>query len=484
MSLNSGSVVRSKRTATMENSEGNELFTADSQSEYSHVILVEDEPVVIRGHHMDVGDELLVEIVDGAGGGEHFSAYKRKGQQVKLTHKCNVTVLSVPGRYRLKLVGALGTVYVNSYKASMTHDFLKEALEASCCTTCDEEIWVDTGLFRCKGDIVEKQQESQTGAKRWVEDEPVKWVDTGNIRCNGDDVEKQQVNQCGQTQWVADGKAIWTETGISRCNDDNLEVQEVNQCGLLRWVVKEPIEWTETEAIRCTDTGVEVQEKNQCGQTRWRYKEELKWTETGAAKCTENGYEVQESNQCGLLRWVVKSPIEWTPTGEQRCANNLIEVQEINQCGFTRWRLTDTACDYDASYPLPGYGFMYQPGDAVDPEATVEMNECNGTVMGWLYPTPRVGATVAVRNCQGEILGYARNRSETAPTCNPDCDGQTVNVSVHPTIEVALESDDGGTSVQPDCEPCEKESIEDAFGERVAEICVLESEPITDAFGN
>lgn len=419
MSLHTGGSSRTKRTAFMELHEGNVLFDANSMSNYSHIIQIDDEPVIVRGHHMDIGDEVLVEIVDGSGGGEHFSSYQRKGKQVKLTHKCNVIALSIPGRYRFKLVGSLGTVFVNSYKASMSHEFLQEALETSCCTTCDEEVWVDTGLTRCVGELVEKLQESQTGAKRWVEDGSVKWVDTGNVRCVDTKVEKQQANQCGQTQWVDGGSLVWTETGVTRCTDVNLEVQEVNQCGLLRWSIKEPI--------------------------------------------------------------------HWKATGEERCnANHFVEVQESNQCGYLRWRVTTQQCGFDASYPLPGQGFMYQPGDVVDPAANVEMKTCSKQLLGWLYPTPRPGATVAVKSCQGEVIGYAKNRSDVAPICNAACDAQnqSIEVSVYPEITVnARALSDVSRPPVEDMNEREKAQLMDAFDMPVLSVCTDEVEKFVDTFG-
>lgn len=339
MAINAGASSRTKRTAFMETGDGNVVFDANSTSHYSHIIAVDDEPIIVRGHHMGVGDEVLVEMVDGVGGGDHFSPYLRKGRQVRLTHKCNVLVLSIPGRYRFELMGdGLGIVFVNTYKASLTHEFLQEALDADCCSTCDEEVWVDSGVFRCVGDIVEKLQENQIGRKRWIESEPVKWVDTGNIRCTDMIVEQQQVNQCGD------------------------------------------------------------------------------------------------------LRWVEKEPIQWSATGEERCKENELEIQQSNQCGQLRWFKTGQLCGWDASYPLPGKGFMFQEGDVKDPDATVEMTTCDGVLMGWLYPKPKPGATTVVRACDGTVLGYAVNRSETAASCHANCEVQGVQVKVSPQTNVVINS--------------------------------------------
>ena len=321
MSIHAGGASRTKRTGFIEGHEGNDLFNADSQTYFSAVIQVDDEPVIVRAHHLEAGDEVLVDIVDGKGGGTHYTPYMRAGHQVKLTSKCNVTALSVPGRYRFELKGELGASHVVYFKASMTHEFLQEIFNNdTCCSTCGEEVWVDTGLERCRDGFVWIQQENQIGRKRWIKGEPIAWIDTG----------------------------------ITRCIAENVEAQQVNQCGVTRWVV------------------------------------------TGSVK--------------------------WVDTGNTRCTNHFVEAQRINQCGDTRWFATDETCGYEASYPLPGCGFMFQPGDAVDPLATVVINDCDGKLLGWLYPEPNPLATSAVEACDNTIIGYARNQSATAPGCDPSAD--------------------------------------------------------------
>ncbi|SIO50611.1 hypothetical protein SAMN05444172_2587 [Burkholderia sp. GAS332] len=133
MSLRAGTSARTNPTAFMENDEGNELFGPKTQTEISNVVQVQDEPIVIRAHHLDIGERVLVEMVDGAGAGEHFSPYMRNGCQVALTRKCNLTAIAMPGRYRFVLEGTLGVAYVRYFRASMTHEFLLELQQMGCC---------------------------------------------------------------------------------------------------------------------------------------------------------------------------------------------------------------------------------------------------------------------------------------------------------------------------------------------------------------
>jgi hypothetical protein len=70
---------------------------------------------------------------------------------------------------------------------------------------------------------------------------------------------------------------------------------------------------------------------------------------------------------------------------------------------------------YSASYPLPNGGFGYMDGDFKDCEATVAVNPCNGDGPEvWIYPTPRPNATAPVYDCDGNVVGYAPNQSQSA----------------------------------------------------------------------
>lgn len=59
-------------------------------------------------------------------------------------------------------------------------------------------------------------------------------------------------------------------------------------------------------------------------------------------------------------------------------------------------------------------GFAYRDGDSKDPAATVPILACDGTTVGYAYPTPRVGATVPYEE-NDVVIGYLQNRSNCAP---------------------------------------------------------------------
>ncbi|SAK62591.1 hypothetical protein AWB76_03274 [Caballeronia temeraria] len=131
MSLNGGGASRTKRTAFMD---VQELFGAQSVSEVSPTIQVDDEPYIIRAHGLGAGESVAVEMVDGPGEGKYTTPYMMNGCQVRLTRKCNLTVIAIPGRYRLILNGAVGVAYVTAIKASTTHEYLLGAMNmGGCC---------------------------------------------------------------------------------------------------------------------------------------------------------------------------------------------------------------------------------------------------------------------------------------------------------------------------------------------------------------
>ena len=137
MALQTGGAGRTTPTGFTATDEGNELFGPASTSEISNVVQVDDEPIIVRAHHLGAGESVRVELVDGAGQGEHIGPYMRAGYQVRLTRKCNQLALSMPGRYRFVLDGAVpGVPYVRYFRASMTHEFLLEAQPMGGC--CDE----------------------------------------------------------------------------------------------------------------------------------------------------------------------------------------------------------------------------------------------------------------------------------------------------------------------------------------------------------
>jgi hypothetical protein len=137
MSLKAGTTPRTTATGFTATDEGNELFGPSSTDEVSNVVQVDDEPIIVRAHHLGSGECVRVELVDGVGVGEHVSPYLRRGQQVSLTRRCNQIAIGTPGRYRFVLDGAVpGVPYVRYFRASMTHEFLLESLTMGGC--CDE----------------------------------------------------------------------------------------------------------------------------------------------------------------------------------------------------------------------------------------------------------------------------------------------------------------------------------------------------------
>jgi hypothetical protein len=78
---------------------------------------------------------------------------------------------------------------------------------------------------------------------------------------------------------------------------------------------------------------------------------------------------------------------------------------------------------YCPSIPLMDGGFGFHLVDPVDPAATVELATCSGlpNESVWIYPAPSVGNTTQVTDCDGNILGYGRNRSDCAPLPVSSC---------------------------------------------------------------
>lgn len=127
------------------------------------------------------------------------------------------------------------------------------------------------------------------------------------------------------------------------------------------------------------------------------------------------------------------------------------------------------ACHDDPTEPLPmvesdgcgGPGFvkmawMYSPYDERDPEATVEVSNCDGNVIGYIYPEAGTGHTVPVKACTAngvEVIGFAANNSNAAAQMvayqpetgdrgcagkkdSPKGDGGSVNI-INETVKIA-----------------------------------------------
>lgn len=76
-------------------------------------------------------------------------------------------------------------------------------------------------------------------------------------------------------------------------------------------------------------------------------------------------------------------------------------------------------------------GFAYREGDIIDPAATELILACDGSTIGFAYPTPRPGATVPYED-NNVVIAYLKNRSDCAPEAST-----VVNVYNSPITNVA-----------------------------------------------
>jgi hypothetical protein len=81
-------------------------------------------------------------------------------------------------------------------------------------------------------------------------------------------------------------------------------------------------------------------------------------------------------------------------------------------------------------------GFAYRDGDATDPAATVPLLACDGTTVGFAYPTAGVGHTVAYED-NGVVIGYLQNRSACAPETSTVINNYTTTQVAAPVVNVA-----------------------------------------------
>ena len=179
---------------------------------------------------------------------------------------------------------------------------------------------------------------------------------------------------------------------------------------------------------------------------------ETTWTWTGGLRCSldKTNVEREEESNCGNTRWVIDHAVVWTATGETRCKNHVIENKEVNDCGDTRWTATTEVCGYSPSVPFVievfdgcrggnQVGYMYHPDEPRDPAATVAVEDCDGVVWGYIYPTVATGRTLPVGGCGETPIGYAVNQSTTAPSfaqCGGDIIVNVPKTTVENTVNV------------------------------------------------
>lgn len=223
----------------------------------------------------------------------------------------------------------------------------------------------------------------------------------------------------------------WVDTGERRCNitTGNYERMERDNCEKERWTVVEPITWIATGDIRCNHTSgmVEREETNQCDITRWVDKEPFVWIDTGDLRCdiVNDTRQKEQVNQCGQSQWIDDGPIRWVDGCETRCVDNLVEIKQKSDCGSERWNATAQPCGYLATLPIPCGGAAFRPGQQ-PPDATVELTDCDGNTIGYIFAEPRQGAAwpvtagcAGVSVCDGDtVLGYMVEKE--IPECAPN----------------------------------------------------------------
>lgn len=280
---------------------------------------------------------------------------------------------------------------------------------------------------------------------------------TGTSTKNLDDTQRGCPPVCCE-----DFEQTWRDTGVVRCDldSDTKEVEQVSNCGNYRWILpsesedssdmEDALVWEDTERIKCdlaTDSKL-IEQVNECGNTRWILPSEAHGTPAeedaltwelveGEFRCdpVADTQEIKQVNECGNTRWILPSEafgtppeddtIQWEDADESRCNTDAkqVEHKQVSPCGNIRWVIPEepVACGHIATIPLPDGGMMFEDGKQPD-DATVAVEDCDGNILGWLYPEPRPGASTAVfvgcgtgAGCAGnclesyDILGYAVN---------------------------------------------------------------------------
>lgn len=239
---------------------------------------------------------------------------------------------------------------------------------------CVDDVWTPTGLHRCGETLVEIEEISNCGNKRWTECGDVSWTPTGATFCtdnggdgggedacvlnlagfdNGPGYYAEVRNQCGVTRWEyvcgVDSPSYFAETGLIRCQLDEggegglsgtVFEQVVNPCGRVSWRERGPMTFTLTGNVRCDLGGdsYDNEVRDDCGNLHWQDGGNLAWTATGNSRCAAGFIEIEERSQpCGYLRWTTTTPVTWVATGATRCTSTAFEGEERDNCGNLRW---------------------------------------------------------------------------------------------------------------------------------------------------
>lgn len=197
------------------------------------------------------------------------------------------------------------------------------------------------------------------------------------------------------------------------------------------------------------------------------------WEWTGDERCNDDNVEREYISNCGKKKWETHRAVQWWETGVTRCREYRLEHQEQSECGKIRWVRTETVCGVSPSIPLPitddccntFIGYVFHPDEPRDPAATAELIDCDTRIAAYAYPTAGAGHTLAIRDCEGVLRGYAANHSSNAVSFAPcgcgDCGDIREVVLDIPTISTIVCTpeerlpifDDNGTVVGEEIVP-------------------------------
>lgn len=123
---------------------------------------------------------------------------------------------------------------------------------------------------------------------------------------------------------------------------------------------------------------------------------------------------------------IIPYPGNYIPVVNGNPVDLMVEVESITTRNFSDKELGICPCGYSPSVPLPitldegdccgsvFMGYLFHPNETRDPKATVEIRVCDG-LFGYAYPEAGDGHTLPIEECGGKVIGYAANKSSTAP---------------------------------------------------------------------
>jgi hypothetical protein len=102
------------------NGDSRVLFGPDSTNDRSSVFIVLNKPYTIRAFNLIQGESVIIEMVAGEGSGTYYApAVTPDGQPIILTSARPSHNIFVSGRYRARLIGRVGEVYVDAYPSDL-----------------------------------------------------------------------------------------------------------------------------------------------------------------------------------------------------------------------------------------------------------------------------------------------------------------------------------------------------------------------------